>query len=89
MIVRAVFSAALIAISAPSLAGGIGETHEVVSTPPGKLQAMAYRPIDQKHCNVAPKSHPAGGRTVHHGGTYSADDCAARDAVRTDAKKRG
>ena len=89
MIVRAILSAALIAVSAPALAGGIGVTHEVVATPPGKLQATAYRPIDQKHCNVAPKSHPAGGRTVHHGEPYSADACAERDAVREDAKKRG
>ncbi|TZG27814.1 hypothetical protein [Sphingomonas montanisoli] len=89
MIIRAIFSAALIAVSAPALAGGIGETHEVVSTPPGKLQATAYRPIDQKHCNVAPKSHPAGGRTVHHGEAYSADTCAEHDAAREDTKKRG
>jgi hypothetical protein len=92
MHVRALMLAiGLSTVAIPAVAGGLHETHEAVAVPPGKLHARAFRPIDQKHCDVQARAHPAGGK-VHagHAAAYSATDCSDEQAsAKDEARKRG
>lgn len=54
-------TALALTIAAPAAAADLRATHEPISTPPGKLHSIAFRPLKPKACAVeAP--NPSGSR---------------------------
>lgn len=47
--------------AAPAAAADLRATHEMIAMPPGKLHAIAFRPLKPKACVAAP-INPAGSR---------------------------
>lgn len=68
-------------VAAPLSAAGLSSTHEELSAPPGKLNAKAFRPINQQPCSVD-RTNPSGNRPATTLPARTADDCGAAKALK-------
>ncbi len=75
------------ALAAPAVATtDLARTHEVIATPPGKMHAIAYRPIAPKPCVAARDNNPSGSRLATTVATGTAD-CSNERQARDYAKR--